>query len=88
MTKRLHYIGEYTGDNMQVTPIQLLDMLRDDIADRTNTNPVMGVFAVVVREESDGTLQLDNFRCGLPKFVEVAVISRTWQRITGTVTSD
>ncbi|HXG71982.1 MAG TPA: hypothetical protein VNJ04_15340 [Gemmatimonadaceae bacterium] len=86
--KHVVYIGEHTGDNMQVTPDQLLAMIREDLDDATLTVPVRGVFAVVVREAEDGTLLLDNYRCGLPKFVELAVLSRTWQRLTGTVTRD
>ena len=88
MAKRIEYLGERTGDNMQITPEQLLDMIRRDVANGEHEGTVKGLFAVVVSEAEDGTLHLDNYRCGLPKFVEVAVISRTWQRVTGTVTQD
>jgi hypothetical protein len=76
---RVTYLGEVTGDNMQVTPDQLLDMIRADLDG--GEHPIKGLFAVVVREAPDGTLHLDNYRCQLPKFVEVAVITRTFFRI-------
>lgn len=89
--KRPIYIGEVTGDNLMVSPEQLLDMIRRDIDDldsQPDAAPVKGLFAVVVREAEDGTLHLENYRCGLPKFVEIAVIHRTCQRVMGNVIQD
>ena len=86
--KRPVYIGEFSGDNVNVTPTQLLEMIQEECDREDSATKVQGLFAVVVREAEDGTLHLENFRCGLPKFVEVAVVSRTWQRIVGTVTQD
>jgi hypothetical protein len=84
--KKIAYIGEHTGDNMQVAPTQLLEMIADSLDD-TADGPVKGMLAVVVREDENGTLHLDAFRCGLPKFVEIAVLTRQWHRVCG-VTMD
>lgn len=86
-TPRVDYIGERTGDNMQVTPLQLLDMIREEIerGDDPVEGPIKGMLAIIVREDEQGTLHMDRFRCQLPKFVEIAVISRTWQRTIGAI---
>ena len=85
--KKVAYLGEHTGDNMLITPDQLLGMVRDDIV-APNPNPVRGLLVTVVREDAGGTLHLDNFRCGLPKFVEVAVTVRTMLRTLGVQIAD
>ena len=76
MTSRISYLGEVTGDNMQVAPGQLLDMVRKDIAE----DSVKGLFIIAVRED-DTDLLLEYYRCQLPKFVEVAVLARTFWKI-------
>ena len=84
--KRVAYIGETTGDNLQVAPNQLLDMIGDSIANDPGP-PVLGILTIVVREKPDGTLDLTTFRCGLPKFVEVAVVTRNYLRTLGVAIS-
>ena len=80
--KRVSYLGEATGDNMQVTPEQLLDMIRNDLPEyNASDRPVKGLFAIVVREDEDGDLFLTYYRCQLPKFVEVAVLTRTFGKV-------
>ncbi len=80
MAARVTYLGEVTGDNMAVTPAQLLDLLRADLETNPQkggvARPVMGLYAIIVREDADGGLQLDHYRSQLPKFVELAVVSR------------
>ena len=89
--KRVVYLGEVTGDNLQISIPQLLEMIerhykelesRYDGFANGHPRPV-GMFAVVIAEKEDGGLELENFRCGLPKFVEVAVITRTFLRTVG-----
>lgn len=71
---RVAYIGDMTGDNMQVTPEQLLEMAHDAITRR----PVKGLIITFVRETPDGGLDIDNFRCQLPRFVEMVVVARNF----------
>lgn len=90
MTRRPIYMGEITGNNLQVSPVQLIDMIQRDIESGSINEglPIKGMFVVLVSEDEDGVLHLDNYRCGLPKFVEIAVMHRTFQRVSGSAIQD
>lgn len=80
--KPVTYLGEVTGDNMQVTPEQLLEMVARDLAER----PAKGLLIQVVRDGpgGDGPLvEIDHYRARVPYFVEVTVHARQMARLVG-----
>ena len=77
------YLGEVTGDNMQVTPEQLLAMVARDLAER----PAKGLLIQVVRDPPPGgapggpLVEIDHYRARVPYFVEVTVHARQLARL-------
>ena len=73
MPKEPVYLGEVTGDNMQVSPDQLLDMVKRDLVDR----PATGILIQVIRQEpGKSQVSIDHYRARVPFHTEVTVTAR------------
>jgi hypothetical protein len=69
----IKYLGEQKDDNTLVPPSRLMEMVQEEI-DRA---PVKGLHVIIIREDDDG-LHTETFRCGLDRYIEEAIIARTY----------
>lgn len=68
-------LAEHRDDQLNLTPVQLLEMIRRDL--KTAGRPYTGIFvALVTDEDESGRREVTRYRAGLPREREVFVLHR------------